>query len=74
MADCIQKNSSTRIKIPEFTHYCLGNGATKCDGCDKEKNWGYLNTLPDLRRLEYQKTLIRIDDTECILSGRPWKA
>ena len=22
-----------------ITHYCLGNGALKCDGCGQEKNW-----------------------------------
>ncbi|WP_300434726.1 hypothetical protein [Zoogloea sp.] len=55
-----------------ITHFCLGNGALKCDGCDKEKNWQTLNQLPDALRLSIQKSAARIDDTECILAGRPW--
>ena len=30
-----------------ITHYCLGNGALKCDGCGQEKNWQTLNQMPD---------------------------
>lgn len=52
--------------------FCLGNGALKCDGCGQEKNWQTLNQLPDALRLAIQKTAKRIDDTACILQGRPW--
>ena len=30
-----------------ITHYCLGNGELKCDGCGQEKNWQTLNQMPD---------------------------
>lgn len=33
-----------------ITHYCLGNGALKCDGCKQEKNWQTLNQMPDTLR------------------------
>ena len=56
----------------EITNYCLGNGELKCDGCRQEKNWQTLNQLPDALRLAMQKTATRINDTDCILSGRPW--
>jgi len=52
--------------------FCLGNGALKCDGCGQEKNLQTLNQLPDALRLAIQKTAKRIDDTACILQGRPW--
>lgn len=52
--------------------FCLGNGALKCDGCGQEKNWQTLNQLPDALRLATQKTATRIDDTFCILAGRPF--
>ena len=52
--------------------FCLGNGALKCDGCLQERNWQTLNQLPDALRLAIQKTAIRIDDTDCILAGRPF--
>ena len=55
-----------------ITHYCLGNGARKCDGCGLEKNWQTLNQLPDSLRLSMQKQAQRISDDECILAGRPW--
>ena len=55
-----------------ITHFCLGNGEVKCDGCGQEKNWQTLNQLPDTLRLAIQKTAKRINDTDCILSGRPW--
>lgn len=52
--------------------YCLGNGALKCDGCGQEKNWQRLNEIPDAWRENKQTEMTRIDDTECILRGRPW--
>lgn len=52
--------------------FCLGNGELNCDGCGQEKNWKTLNQLPDQLRLAMQKTATRINDTDCILSGRPW--
>ena len=52
--------------------FCLGNGALKCDGCGQEKNWQTLNQLPDALRLAMQKNAKRIDDTDCILQGRPY--
>lgn len=55
-----------------ITHYCLGNGALKCDGCAQEKNWETLNQFPDPLRLALQRQARRIDDTTCILRGRPW--
>jgi hypothetical protein len=55
-----------------FEMYCLGNGALKCDGCLKEKNWQTLNKLPDNLRKQIQAKLTRIDDSVCILKGRPW--
>lgn len=55
-----------------ITAYCLGNGALRCDGCGQEKNWQTLNQLPDALRLAMQKTAKRINDTDCILSGRPF--
>lgn len=54
-----------------ITAYCLGNGARGCDGCDKEKNWQTLNQMPNALRLSIQRTAKRINDTDCILSGRP---
>lgn len=55
-----------------FSPYCLGNGAIKCDGCKKEKNWQLLNQMPDELRKALQDKAFRINDTECILSGRKW--
>lgn len=55
-----------------ITHFCLGNGALKCDGCGQEKNWQTLNQMPDALRKSMQSQAQRIDDTECILRGRPW--
>ena len=55
-----------------FSHYCLGNGALKCDGCGQEKNWQTLNEMPDTLRKAMQADMQRIDDTDCILTGRPW--
>ena len=52
--------------------FCLGNDTLKCDGCLQERNWQTLNQLPDALRLAIQKTAIRIDDTDCILAGRPF--
>jgi len=52
--------------------FCLGNSALKCDGCGQEKNWQTLNQLPDALRLAIQKTAKHINDTDCILSGRPF--
>jgi len=57
---------------PKITHFCLGNGALKCDGCLQEKNWQTLNQLPEALRLALQTQALRIDDTACILAGRPW--
>ena len=55
-----------------ITRYCLGNGDLKCDGCQQEKNWQTLNKMPDTLRKSLQAQAQRIDDTDCILSGRPW--
>lgn len=55
-----------------ITHYCLGNGAKECEGCGQEKNWQLLNQLPDALRLGLQAQAQSINDTDCILSGRPW--
>ncbi len=55
-----------------ITHYCLGNGALKCDGCKQEKNWRTLNQMPDALRKPLQEQAQRVDDTECILSGHKW--
>lgn len=55
-----------------ITHYCLGNGEIKCDECKQEKNWQTLNQMPDVLRKSLQAQMQRIDDTECILSGRIW--
>ncbi len=55
-----------------ITHYCLGNGALKCDGCGQEKNWQTLNQLPETLRLAMQKTATSINTDACILQGRPW--
>lgn len=52
--------------------YCLGNGAPKCDGCQHEKNWQILNQMPDTLRKSIQTKAFRIDDSDCILSGRPY--
>lgn len=57
-----------------ITHYCLGNGALMCNGCKHEKNWQTLNQLPDALRKRLQAQATRIDDAQCILSGRPWHA
>lgn len=51
--------------------FCLGNGELKCDGCGQEKNWKTLNQLPNTLRLAMQKSATKINDTECILRGRP---
>lgn len=56
----------------QITHYCLGNGERKCDGCQQEKNWQILNQLPDALRLSIQRQATRINDTDCILRGRPY--
>lgn len=55
-----------------MTHYCLGNGEPGCDGCGQEKNWQTLNQLPDALRKVLQAQMVRIDDTGCILRGRPF--
>ncbi len=55
-----------------ITHYCLGNGELKCNGCQQEKNWQTLNQLPDILRKSLQGHATRIDDINCILLGRPW--
>lgn len=60
------------ISENEITHYCLGNGEPKCDGCRQEKNWQKLNQMPDVWRKKQQAQAQRIDDTNCILSGRLW--
>lgn len=55
-----------------ITHFCLGNGEVKCNGCMQEKNWQMLNQMPDALRKALQAQAKRIDDTECILSGRAY--
>ena len=56
-----------------ITHYCLGNGELKCDCCQQQKNWKTLNQMPDALRKPLQTQAQRIDDTDCILAGRPWR-
>lgn len=60
------------MDIKGIAHFCLGNGERGCDGCKREKDWQILNQLPDALRKAMQATAERIDDTECILRGRPW--
>lgn len=55
-----------------ITRYCLGTGLSPCDGCQMETNWRTLNQMPSALRTALQAQARRIDDTECILSGRPW--
>jgi len=52
-------------------YYCLGNGASKCDGCKKEKNWQILEDMPAEWRKNAKARMIRINDDDCILNGRP---
>lgn len=54
------------------TYYCLGNGALGCDGCGTEENWWAIDDLPDEFRKRALKEFVRVDDTVCILKGRPW--
>lgn len=54
-----------------ITLFCIGNGERGCDGCQREKDWQTLNQLPDPLRLAIQGQAKRIDDTVCILAGRP---
>jgi len=56
------------------TYYCLGNGERGCDGCAAEKNWQSINELPNEYRIRLQsnQNFVRVDDTECILRGRPY--
>jgi hypothetical protein len=54
------------------TYFCLGNGERGCDGCGQEKNWQELNKLPDEYRKRAQEEFTRVDDTDCILRGRPF--
>lgn len=57
--------------MDEITLFCLGNVELGCDGCQREKDWQTLNQLPDSLRLAIQERAKRIDDTVCILAGRP---
>lgn len=54
-----------------ITLFRLGNGERGCDKCQREANWQTLNQMPDALRKAIQSEWQRIDDTECILSGRP---
>ena len=54
-----------------ITLFCLGNGELGCDGYQREKDWQTLNQLPDSLRLAIQGQAKCIDDTVCILAGRP---
>ena len=58
--------------MKNMTHFCLGTGAIACNGCPQESNWQTLNQMPDVLRKSMQLRMQRIDDTACILSGRPW--
>ena len=58
---------------PLIKTYCLGNGASECDGCKQEENWKLINQLDTWLFDAMRKEAKRIDDTECILSGRKWK-
>ena len=61
-----------RLAMAEMiTLFCLGNGELGCDGCQREKDWQTLNQLPDSLRLAIQGQAKCIDDTVCILAGRP---
>lgn len=64
--------TSDPTRPPLMESYCLGNGALGCDGCGQEKNWQLLNQLPDALRKNMQAQMKRIDDTQCILRGRPF--
>ena len=55
-----------------ITTYCLGTGERECAGCQTAANWHTLNQMPDSLRKALQAQASRIDDTDCILSGRPW--
>ncbi len=54
-----------------ITLFCLGNGELGCDGCQREKDWQTLNQPPDSLRLAIHGQAKCIDDTVCILAGRP---
>ena len=43
-----------------ITHFCLGNGALKCDGCRQEQNWQMLNQMPDALRKSIQAQAHRL--------------
>ena len=60
--------------VKNKTYYCLGNGERGCNGCETEKNWQSINELPNEYRIRIQNdhNFIRVDDTECILQGRPY--
>ena len=49
-----------------------GTGLLSALGTGTEKNWQALNQMPDTLRKALQVQAQRIDDTDCILSGRPW--
>lgn len=71
--NCINYSQwEVNTSLSEITSYCIGNGELKCDGCRQEKNWQTLNQLPDSLRLAMQKAATRINDTDCILAGRPF--
>lgn len=54
------------------TYFCLGNGELGCDGCGTEKNWQVIDGLPNEFRKQALEKFVRVDDTVCILKGRPW--
>lgn len=49
--------------------YCLGYTHEKCASCQNEKNWQTLNQMPDALRLPMQKSMTRIDDEKCRMTG-----
>ena len=77
-AALLRRMTLHKIVIVQFVrdrgidNYCLGNGEMQCDGCQHEKNWQMLNQMPDMLRKPMQARAKRIDDTDCIVSGRPW--
>ena len=73
-AEAAKTNPSDEVRLAteeRITLFCLGNGDRGCDGCQRKKDWQTLNQLPDSLRLAIHGQAKCIDDTVCILAGRP---
>ena len=73
-AEAAKTNPTGEVRLAmaeRITLFCLGNGDRGCDGCQRKKDWQTLNQLPDSLRLAIQGQAKCIDDTVCILAGRP---